>query len=83
MVEISEADLNKEIIEAIPADTARMYQCVPVAVYGSTVQVAFCDPMNPEVVDQTAFASGKEIMPVVADPTQITAVMNKMAIATG
>ena len=78
VVEISEADLNKEIIESIPADTARMYQCVPVAVYGSTVQVAFCDPMNPEVVDQTAFASGKEIMPVVADPTQITAVMNKI-----
>src|SRR5687768_12352461 len=42
-VEISEADLTKEIIESIPADTARMYQCVPVAVYGSTVQVAFVD----------------------------------------
>jgi type IV pilus assembly protein PilB len=78
VVEISEADLNKEIIESIPADTARMYQCVPVAVYGSTVQVAFSDPLNPEVVDQTAFASGKEIMPVVADPAQIQAVLNKI-----
>jgi type IV pilus assembly protein PilB len=78
VVEISEADLNKEIIESISAETARMYQCVPVAVYGSTVQVAFTDPLNPEVVDQTAFASGKEIMPVVADPAQIQAVMNKI-----
>ena len=77
-VDISEADLTKEIIESIPAETARMYQCVPVAVYGSTVQVAFADPMNPEVVDQTAFASGKEIMPVVADPAQIIAVLGKI-----
>jgi type IV pilus assembly protein PilB len=77
-VDISESDLTKEIIESIPAETARMYQCVPVAVYGSTVQVAFADPMNPEVVDQTAFASGKEIMPVVADPAQIQAILNKI-----
>ena len=78
VVDISEADLNKEITDSISAETARMYQCVPVAVYGSTVQVAFTDPMNPEIVDQTAFASGKEIMPVVADPTQIQSVLNKI-----
>lgn len=77
-VDINEADLSKETIDSIPADTARMYQCVPVAVYGSTVQVAFADPMNPEVVDQTAFASGKEIMPVVADPAQIQAILAKI-----
>jgi type IV pilus assembly protein PilB len=78
VVDISEADLTKEITDSISAETARMYQCVPVAVYGSTVQVAFTDPLNPEVVDQTAFASGKEIMPVVADPNQIQAVLNKI-----
>jgi type IV pilus assembly protein PilB len=78
VVELSEADLNKEILASIPAETARMYQCVPVAVYGSTVQVAFADPLNPEAVDQTAFVSGKEIMPVVADPAQIIAVLNKL-----
>ncbi|HEV8543861.1 MAG TPA: ATPase, T2SS/T4P/T4SS family [Verrucomicrobiae bacterium] len=77
VVQISEADLNKEIIEAIPADAARMYQCVPVAVYGPTVQVAFSDPLNPEAVDQVAFVSGKEIMAVVADPLQIQAMITK------
>src|SRR5687768_12207193 len=53
VVEISEKDLTKEILASIPAETCRMYQCVPVAVYGSTVQVAFSDPLNPEAVDQT------------------------------
>jgi type IV pilus assembly protein PilB len=78
VVQISEADLTKEVIESIPADTARMYQCVPVNVYGSTVQVAFADPLNPEAVDQTGFVSGKEIMAVVADPAQILAVLAKI-----
>jgi type IV pilus assembly protein PilB len=77
VVQIAEADLNKEIIESIPADAARMYQCVPVAVYGPTVQVAFSDPLNPEAVDQVAFVSGKEIMAVVADPVQIQAMITK------
>ena len=78
VVDINEGDLTKETIESISGETARMYQCVPVAVYGSTVQVAFSDPLNPEVVDQTAFASGKEIMPVVADPVQIQTVLGKI-----
>jgi len=78
VVQISEADLTKEIIESIPADAARMYQCVPVAVYGPTVQVAFADPLNPEAVDQVAFVSGKEIMAVVADPLQIQAILTKL-----
>jgi type IV pilus assembly protein PilB len=78
VVSVSEADLSKEVIESIPADTARMYQCIPVAVYGSTVQVAFTDPFNPEAVDQVGFSSGKEIMAVVADPGQIQSVLNKI-----
>jgi type IV pilus assembly protein PilB len=78
VVSISEADLSKEVIESIPADAARMYQCVPVNVFGEMVQVAFVDPLNPEAVDQVAFASKKDIMSVVADPAQILAVMNKV-----
>ena len=68
VVSISEADLLPEVIQAIPADTARQFQCVPVALYGNTVQVAFADPLNPELVDQVAFVSGKDVMTVVADP---------------
>ncbi len=78
VVSMADADLSKEVTESIPADAARMYQCIPVAVYGSTVQVAFVDPFNPEAVDQVAFASGKEIMPVVADPAQIQSALQKV-----
>ncbi|MGV3772548.1 MAG: GspE/PulE family protein [Verrucomicrobiales bacterium] len=78
VVQIAAGDIDKDTVAAIPADTARLYQCVPVALYGDTVQVAFVDPLNPELVDQTAFATGKEIMPVVADPAQVLAVLNQL-----
>src|SRR6185369_14000451 len=40
VVNIADMELTPEILRTVPAGTARMYQCVPVAVYGSAVQVA-------------------------------------------
>ena len=78
VVQVSAGDIDPEAVKAIPPDTARLYQCIPIALYGNTVQVAFEDPLNPEAVDQTAFVSGKDIMPVVADPAQIIEALNKL-----
>ena len=77
VVEIREQDLTPDVIQTIPAATARMFECVPVAVFGSTVQVALADPLNPEVIDQLGFAIGKEIQVVVADPAQIRKALDK------
>lgn len=75
--EISEADLTEEVIKAIPGDTARMYQCLPVAVYGDTVQVALGNPLNPSVVDEIAFVAKKELQIVVANPDTIRKFIEK------
>jgi type IV pilus assembly protein PilB len=71
VVQLSERELTPEILSSVPADTARMYKCLPVAVYDSTVQLALSDPLNPTVVDELAYVIGKEIVPVVADPGEI------------
>ena len=72
VAEIREQDLTPELIQTVPAATARMYECVPVALFGATLQVALADPLNPEVIDQLRFSLGdKEIQVVVADPAQI------------
>ena len=75
--EIRDADMTPELIQTIPASTARMYECVPVGQFGSTVQVAFVDPLNPEAIDQVGFAIGKEVQVVVVDPTQIRKALDK------
>ncbi len=77
VVEIREQELTPDLIQLIPAATARMYECVPVAVYGSTVQVAFADPLNPAAIDQLGFTLNKDIQVVVADPAQIRKALDK------
>lgn len=77
VVEIRESDITPEVVATVPAATARMLQCLPVALYGSTLQVAFANPLNPEVIDELGFTVGKEIQVVVADPAQIEKAINK------
>lgn len=77
IVEIRESELTDEIIQLVPATSARMYQCIPVSVFGSTVQIALVDPLNPEMIDELGFSIGKEVQVVVADPDQIQKAINK------
>ena len=50
VVAVDMEQMTPEVIATIPADSARMHQCVPVALYGDTVQVALADPLNPAVL---------------------------------
>src|SRR3954468_8310642 len=78
VVEPNEADIPKEVRELLPADVARTHQCIPVNLYGDTLQVAFANPLNPEAVDHVAHAVGKEIMAMVADPAVIAKLIDKL-----
>jgi type IV pilus assembly protein PilB len=71
VVDLSTRELTPDILSAIPADAARMYKCLPVAVTDSSVHIAFADPLDPTTVDQLAFVTRKDIVPVVADPNAI------------
>lgn len=77
VVYIDEEAIPQEAIDAIPANVARMSNCLPIAKYGDTLQVAFADPLNPAVIDELGFAVPFEIQPVVADPEAIENAMGK------
>jgi type IV pilus assembly protein PilB len=74
---VHELELAPEVIKSVPPATARMYQCLPIELTGNSLKVAFADPMNPQQSDELAFIVHKEIIPVVADPTQIVTALNK------
>src|SRR5512144_152296 len=40
VVNVHDIELPPELVKTLPANTARMYQCVPVGVNGSAIQVA-------------------------------------------
>ncbi len=63
----------------MPAKTARMYECVPVALSGSTLQIALTDPLNPGRVDELSYIlKGKDLQLVVADPAAIQKIIEKI-----
>ena len=77
VVDLRTRDYPPEVISCVNANTARTYNCFPVSLYGSTLQLALADPLNPAVIDELGFVIGKEIQVVVADPAQIDQVINK------
>ena len=70
-------NIPQEVLELIPANTARMYQCIPVSVSNGTLRVAFADPFNPARVDELGFIVKKDIHPVIADPSEIQKVIDR------
>ena len=71
VVSFRDSSLTPDLMQVIPGNTARMYQCIPLAVHGSTVQVAFMDPLIPGRADELGFVIRKDVQAVVADPGQI------------
>ena len=76
VVTLKDRDIPPDAVKSVPASTARMYQCMPVALYGSTLQLALAEPLNPAVVDELGYIIKKDIALVVADPAQIAAAIN-------
>jgi type IV pilus assembly protein PilB len=71
VISLKDTEFSPDLLKTIPARTARMYRCMPVAQFDSTLQVAFEDPLNPARVDELGFSVRKEIQPVIANPAEI------------
>ena len=44
VVNVDGIEFNPQLLANLPAGTARMYQCVPVEDYGSSVRIAMANP---------------------------------------
>jgi type IV pilus assembly protein PilB len=77
VVTLSERALSPELLRLIPAKTAHLYQCLPVALDNSTLQVALVDPLNVGRIDELNFLVKKDIQLVIADPTQVEKAIQK------
>jgi type IV pilus assembly protein PilB len=71
VVSLRDHELSPDLLKTIPANVARMYHCVPVALNNGMLQVALADPLDPAHADEIGFASKRDVQVVVADPTEI------------
>src|SRR4051812_6762572 len=77
VVSLKDKEFSPQLLKAISGNTARMYRCVPVNQFNSTLQVAFEDPLNPARVDELGFIVKKDIQPVVANPAEVEKVIER------
>lgn len=78
VVDVSENTIPKEAIEALPAEVARGYRCIPIALTDNLLQIALVDPLNPELISEISYATGKDIQVVVMDPQKVEALIDKL-----
>ncbi len=71
VVALNGRELPAQVIKAIPANTARMYQALPVALTDGVLQIALADPMNSTRMDELGFVVKHSLQLVVADPVQV------------
>jgi len=71
VVSLRTVQFTPELLQTIPANVARMYQCLPVGQQDGVVQIALADPLDPARSDEINFAVKKEVQVVVADPAEI------------
>ncbi|TAL01951.1 MAG: pilus assembly protein PilB [Verrucomicrobia bacterium] len=77
VVSLAGRDLKPDLLGLIPANTAKMYQCVPVDSQNGVLRVAFAEPLDPGRTDELAFVVKRDVQLVVADPNEIHKAIEK------
>jgi type IV pilus assembly protein PilB len=78
VVDLSEREIGPELVHLLPPTVARTHMALPVADFGSAVQVALLNPLNPNTVDELGFVlGGKEVQLAVANPADIERLVGK------
>jgi type IV pilus assembly protein PilB len=70
-ITLNNVDVDAETLRLIPAPIARKYEVLPVKRIGGTLTLAMADPTNVFALDDVAFMTSLQILPVVAPQAAI------------
>ena len=76
-INLSQFEIDADVIKLVPAGTAQKYEVVPVSRVGGTLTIAMSDPTNVFAVDDIKFMTGYQVEPVVASQTAIVAAIDR------
>jgi type IV pilus assembly protein PilB len=77
VMSLRDKEISPQLIKLLPAGAARMYRCLPINQSNGGLQVAFEDALNPTRVDEVGRLVNKEIQPIVANPADISKLIEK------
>jgi type IV pilus assembly protein PilB len=76
-ITLSNLDVDHETLRLVPAHIAKKYEVLPVKRIGSTLTLAMSDPTNVFALDDIAFMTNLQILPVVAPQAAIRRALDK------
>jgi type IV pilus assembly protein PilB len=77
VVNLPSLDIPADIIHRVPASVARMYNIVPVSMTDTSVEVAVCDIISPQVMDELMFVLTSDVSFVLAREDDVRACINQ------
>lgn len=66
-----------QVLAAVPAGTAKLYQAVPIQFVDGGLQVALANPLDPQNLEELGFTLNTAIIPAVAPPEQIDEIISR------
>jgi len=65
-ITLSQLDIDPEVVRLVPPQIARKYEVLPVKRTGNALTLAMADPTNVFALDDVAFMTNLQVLPVVA-----------------
>ncbi len=72
-----------QILATLPAGLAKLHKGVPIQIKEEGLEVAFADPLDPQNIEDLGFALNQTILPAVAPPEQIEALIARCYASAG
>jgi len=76
-ITLNNIEVDAETLRLVPAPIARKYEVLPIKRIGGTLTLAMADPTNVFALDDVAFMTSLQILPVVAPQAAIRAAIEK------
>src|SRR3989449_1523570 len=76
-VTVSQLDIDPEVLKLVPSQIAKKYEVLPIKRAGNTLTLAMADPTNVFALDDVAFMTNLQVLPVVTSQGAIRKVLER------
>ncbi|HRX53781.1 MAG TPA: GspE/PulE family protein [Verrucomicrobiales bacterium] len=66
-----------QVVAAMPSGSARLHEAFPIQFTEEGLLVALVNPLDPQILEELGFSLDQRIIPAVAEPSQIHALIDK------
>ncbi len=77
-ITLSQLDIDPEVVKLIPVQIAKKYEVLPIKRVGNTLTMAMADPTNVFALDDVAFMTNLQVVPVVASQGAIRQAIDRL-----